>query len=310
MGFRFGAFEVDFQLFELRCSGQLVRIDRKVFDLLRYLIEHRDRVVDKHELLQHVWGGEVVVEAVVTTAVARLRKVLSQRGGDSGPIQTIHGRGYRFNAQVAKAQVAVSVPPEKSSYVDTDLHPGVRDPFVGREPIMQRLRGALEKSLAGSLRVRVLVGEAGAGKTRLCQELGARAREAGARVWTGRCYEGDRSEMLWPFVQLLRQAVDGSAVEALRSLPPPLRNELSLLVPELVSDAPPLPEASGPISARLPLFDAIARFLRAAAQSQPLVLVLDDLHWADRASLTLLQYLLDELGDASILILATYRDAE
>lgn len=309
MGYRFGAFEVDFQLFELRQGTELVRIDRKVFDLLRYLIEHRDRVVDKHELLQHVWGGEVVVEAVVTTAIARLRKVLNQRGGEGGPIQTVHGRGYRFNAPVAKHVTPSGKPPDKAAYVDTDLHPGVRDPFVGRDPIMQRLSGALEKSLAGQLRVRVLVGESGAGKTRLCHELANRAREAGAKVWIGRCYEADRSELLWPWVQLLRQAVDESATAALRALPPPLLGEIALLVPELVPDAP----ASEPLTAaaaRLPLFDAIARFLRAASQAQPLLLVLDDLHWADTASLSLLSYLLEELGSASILILATFRDAE
>jgi predicted ATPase/DNA-binding winged helix-turn-helix (wHTH) protein len=310
VGSRFGAFEVDFQVFELRQNGELVRIDRKVFDLLRYLIEHRERVVDKHELLQHVWGGEVVVEAVVTTAIARLRKVLGQRGGEGGPIQTVHGRGYRFNEPIVQQAAPVTKPHEKASYVDTDVHPGLRDPFVGREAIMQRLTGALDKALAGSLRVRMLVGESGAGKTRLCQELAHRAREAGARVWTGRCYEGDRGEMLWPWVQLLRQAVDGPSIEALRGLPPALMAELATLVPELAASPTPQAIAIPVASARLPLFDAVARFLRATAHAQPLLLVLDDLHWADQASLALLSYLLEELGDARLLMLATFRDAE
>jgi predicted ATPase/DNA-binding winged helix-turn-helix (wHTH) protein len=309
VSYRFAGFEVDFQVFELRRDGELVRIDRKVFDLLRYLIEHRERVVDKHELLQHVWGGEVVVEAVVTTAVARLRKVLGQRGGEGGPIQTVHGRGYRFNAPLATHVTPSAQPQERTSYVDTDLHPGLRDPFVGRDALMQRLSGALDRSLQGSVRVRLLVGESGAGKTRLCQEMASRAREAGARVWVGRCYEADRGETLWPWVQLLRQAVDPAAVAALRSLPPALMGELSTLVPELGGDAVPA-DLTMTKSARLPLFDAIARFLRAMAQAKPLVLVLDDLHWADQPSLSLLSYLLEELGDAPILILGTFRDAE
>ena len=107
MPYRFGSFEVDFPLYELRSDGVPVRIDRKVFDLLRYLIEHNERVVDKHELLNQVWGGEVVVDAVVTTAIARLRRVLGQRGGEGGPVQTVHGRGYRFIAPLASRGRAV-----------------------------------------------------------------------------------------------------------------------------------------------------------------------------------------------------------
>jgi predicted ATPase len=85
--------------------------------------------------------------------------------------------------------------------------------------------------------------------------------------------------------------------------------ELSTLVPELGGDAMPA-ELTTNKTPRLPLFDAIARFLRATAHVKPLVLVLDDLHWADQPSLALLSYLLEELGDARILILGTFRDAE
>src|SRR6185503_10521412 len=148
-------------VYELRRGSELVRVDRKVFDLLRYLIEQRDRVVDKHELLKEVWGGEVVVDAVVTTAIARLRKVLGQRGGEGGPVQTVHGRGYRFIEPLV-AHVASSKPAEARSgaaaNIDTDLHPGLRDPFVGRDELMERLSGALTKALAGTVRARMLAG--------------------------------------------------------------------------------------------------------------------------------------------------------
>jgi predicted ATPase/DNA-binding winged helix-turn-helix (wHTH) protein len=314
---RFGSFEVDFQLYELRCDGQPVRIDRKVFDLLRYLVEHRERVVEKHELLREVWGGDVVVDAVVPTAVARLRRALGQSGAQSEPIQTVHGRGYRFSAALTQvaARRAVGAAKGAQLLVDTDLHPGLRDPFVGRDELMARLSGALDKALAGTMRARLLVGEPGIGKTRLCQEIAARARDAGARVWTGRCYEADRSEPLWPWVQILRQAVDPAAAEALRALPGAALAELTALVPELARGGA-LPSAhevapSKQVTAPgLPLFDAITRLLRGAAQRVPLVLVLDDLHWADTASLSLLDYALGELGGARLLLLGTFRDAE
>jgi predicted ATPase/DNA-binding winged helix-turn-helix (wHTH) protein len=324
MGYRFGAFEVDFRLFELRQDGAPVRIDRKVFNLLRYLLEHRERVVDKNELLQEVWDGEVVVDAVVTTAIARLRKVLGQRGGEGGPIQTVHGRGYRFIPEVvlvpssAPSAVraseprlpAVAVPAQPvQTYVDTDLHPGLRDPFVGREDPMQRLHGALTKALAGTVRARLLAGEPGMGKSRLCQEISARARESGARVWVGRCYEADRGDPLWPWMQILRQAVDRAAIEALSVLPPSQIAELTAFVPELGSGRTP-GAADGGAPIRMSLFEAITAFLRAASQHVPVVLVLDDLHWSDAASLQLFGYLLDNIGAARLLLLATFRDAE
>lgn len=308
---RFGDFEVDFQLYELRRNDETVRIDRKVFDLLRYLIEHRERVVEKHELLREVWGGDVVVDAVVPTAIARLRKALGQSGSDAAPIQTVHGRGYRFAAPlIAKPQHRAAAESHLAQLlVDTDIHPGLRDPFVGRESVMQRLEGALKKALAGTMRGRLLTGEPGIGKTRLCQEVASRARDAGARVWTGRCYEADSGDGLWPWVQILRQAVDGPAADALRGLPEPALAELIALVPELRASRAPS-AGTAPAVKGLALFDAVARFLRAAAARVPLVLVLDDLHWADTASLTLLGYLLEELGGARILVLGTFRDAE
>ena len=327
MGYRFGGFEVDFRLYELRSGGALVRIDRKVFNLLRYLLEQRERVVDKNELLQEVWDGEAVVDAVVTTAIARLRRALGQRGGDGGPVQTVHGRGYRFTAEVEEiaprsassvsgTMPLVSVSPQPGvlrsaapSHVDTDLHPGLRDPFVGREDAMQRLSGALTKALAGTVRARLLAGEPGVGKSRLCQEIAARARESGARVWIGRCYEADRSEALWPWIQILRQAVDGAAVDALASLPPNQIVDLTSFVPELGSSRTAAPAGAG-AAPRMSLFEAITAFLRTASQRVPLVIVLDDLHWTDAASLSLLGYLLDNIGSARLLVLATFRDVE
>ena len=193
-------------------------------------------MIDKTELLREVWSGDVVVDAVVATAVARLRKALGQRGTEGGPIATVHGRGYRFVGALQTHATPVPGPnhaPRPLAQLDTDLHPGLRDPFVGRDEVLQRLSGALTKALAGTVRVRLLVGEPGIGKTRVCQELAARAREAGARVCSGHCYEAERGEPLWPWLQLLRQAAQGHAAEALRELPEPLRAELIALLPDL-----------------------------------------------------------------------------
>ncbi len=333
MGFCFGAFEVDTQVFELRESGAPVRIDRKVFDLLCYLCEHRDRVVDKAELLDHVWAGDTVVEAVVPTAITRLRRTLRQESHASGPIQTVHGRGYRFVGEAIETQVFSSPPgtlrtistpqpaaPEpKREHAqrvgmpfDTDVRPNLRDPFVGRAAIMERLIATLDKALSGVLRGRLLVGEPGIGKTRVTTELSQLARKRGARIWSGRCPPTKSPPVLWPWQQIARQGSGARELSALRALGLAQRDALAFLIPELASERTTQHDRTQPPvgKARLELFDAVSAWLRLSATQGPIVLVLDDLHWADLTSLELLEHVLLELGDSPILILGTYRDAE
>jgi len=325
VGLCFGAFEVDEQLYELRESGAPVRIDRKVFDLLRYLIEHGDRVVDKQELLERVWAGDNVVEAVIPTAIARLRKALGQGRDESEPIQTVHGRGYRFSGEIT-LRTTSSKPPRHESpraqnlappherkagaSLDTDMHRAVHDSFVGREALMTRLTATLEAALSGSLRGRLLVGEPGIGKTRVCTELASIARKRGARVWSGRCPPVDPPVPYWPWQQIARHGTSPRELAAVRSVSAAQRDALSVLMPELVGGAPPQAGALLSGAARLALHDAVCAWLRASTAQGPLVLVLDDLHWADGPSLELLEHVLVELGDAALLILGTYRDAE
>ena len=305
MGLCFGAFEVDEQLYELRHGGAPVRVDRKVFDLLCYLIQHRDRVVDKQELLDRVWAGDTVVEAVIPTTVARLRRALGQASAASEPIQTVHGRGYRFSGAITES--VKSNKPQPRASLDTDMHRAVRDPFVGREELMTRLTATLEAALGGSLRGRLLVGEPGIGKTRVCTELASIARKRGARVWTGRCPPVDQPIALWPWLQIARHGTSPREVDALRSLSSAQRDALGALMPDLVGGRVPATLVG---HARLALHDAVASWLRASAAQGPLMIVLDDLHWADAPSLELLEHVLVELGDAPLLIVGTYRDAE
>ena len=307
VGLCFGAFEVDEQLYELRHAGAPVRVDRKVFDLLCYLIEHRDRVVEKQELLDKVWSGDTVVEAVIPTAIARLRKALGQARDTTGPIQTVHGRGYRFSGEITRTVPSSAKPPQRAP-LDTDMHRAVRDPFVGRDELMTRLSATLDASLAGALRGRLLVGEPGIGKTRVCTELASIARKRGARVWAGRCPPVDEPVALWPWQQIARHSSSPREATAVRSLTPVQRDALAPLMPDVLGTRAQAVPLAG--HARLALHEAACAWLRASAAQGPLVLVLDDLHWADAPSLELLEHVLVELGDAPLLILGTYRDAE
>src|SRR5690606_12725112 len=134
----FGEFVLDTQLFQLRLRDQIIRLEPKVFDVLRYLIEHRDRVATKRELLEALWPNEVVTEAVLPTNINALRRALGQKLGDKTPIETIHGRGYRFSMPVVE-----TVPPKTSarpSHVTalalSDLQDDDTTPFVGRASLI------------------------------------------------------------------------------------------------------------------------------------------------------------------------------
>jgi DNA-binding response OmpR family regulator len=100
MIYHFGPYQLDVQRGELRCAHHPVEIEPKGFDVLVYLIEHRDRIVTKEELLEHCWAGMFVSEAALTQCLAKVRKVVEAEPAGSPVIQTRYGRGYRFVAPV------------------------------------------------------------------------------------------------------------------------------------------------------------------------------------------------------------------
>jgi tetratricopeptide (TPR) repeat protein len=184
-------------------------------------------------------------------------------------------------------------------------------PFVGRVREFGELVAGLDAAISGRGRLFLLVGEAGIGKTRLADELSATARDAGALVLWARCWEGGGAPASWLWTQIVRGYARERDLATLVPVLGPATSHLAQFVPDLV-EGPPAPAAT-PAShdhARFALFDATTTFLKAVAQAQPLVLVLDDLHAGDEASLLLLQFLARELRDTAILVIGTYRDAE
>jgi DNA-binding CsgD family transcriptional regulator len=184
--------------------------------------------------------------------------------------------------------------------------------FVGRRQELGALRSALAEALAGQGRLVMLAGEPGIGKTRLAQELAAYAQTRSAQALWGRCYEGEGAPPYWPWVQPLKTYLERTSPEELRADLGPGASDLGELLPELREKLPGLesPPALEPEQARFRLFNSVTTFLKNLSQRKPLVLVLDDLHWADRSSLLLLQFLSQQLGDSPLLVLGTYRDVE
>ncbi len=185
--------------------------------------------------------------------------------------------------------------------------------FVGRERELALLRAGLEDALAGRGRMVLLAGEPGIGKTRLAQELATTARQRGARVLFGRCYEGEGAPPFWPWVQILRAYIEECEPQTLREDMGVGAADIAQVIREVqerlpeVSASPPTLE---PEQARFRLLDSVTTFLKKAARRQLLVLIFDDLQWADTLSLRLLQFVAREVSDTPLLIIGTYRDME
>ncbi len=219
----------------------------------------------------------------------------------------------RFRTEIDQLIEALEAPTERLAdtvFVEP-AQPGDSG-FVGRERELGELNQALEDTLAGQGRLVMLVGEPGIGKTRTAQELASRAETRGAQVFWGRCYEDAGAPPYWPWVQPIRSYVQqtnaeqlcsemGAGAAAIAESFPELRQKLSGLEP------PPTLE---PEQARFRLFDSITFFLKNVAQSRSTMLVLDDLHWADKPSLLLLQFLAREMAGSRLLVVGTYRDME
>jgi tetratricopeptide (TPR) repeat protein len=184
--------------------------------------------------------------------------------------------------------------------------------FVGRQREMGDLKAALEDALSGRGRLVTLVGEPGIGKTRTAQELATYAGLRGAQVLWGRSYEEQGVPPYWPWVQAIRSYVRERDPEQLRSEMGSGAADIAEVVSDVRERLPDLQPSQQlePDQARFRLFDSIAAFLKTSSQRQPLVLVLDDLHWADQPSLMLLQFVARELGGARLLLIGTYRDME
>jgi DNA-binding SARP family transcriptional activator len=204
-------------------------------------------------------------------------------------------------AQVETARPATTPPP-----------PAGDGELGGRDGQLAVLDAALTGAAAGRGRVVLVAGEPGIGKTRLAEEVARRATAQGIQVVWGRCYEGEGAPALWPWVQVGRGLVAGVAPGELGGVLGRSGAALSQLLPELQElvpglEPPPVVELE---TARFRLYQAVAGLLRRLAEVRPLLVIVDDLHWADVASLRLLVFLAAELRAARLVVVGTYRDVE
>jgi class 3 adenylate cyclase/tetratricopeptide (TPR) repeat protein len=260
---------------------------------------HGTPVIEASRLCGAAVGGEILAGEVVRILAG------PSAGHDFEPVGALELKGLDppvAAVRIAWEPVAMSTIPMPPFLTD------IGRIFVGRDGELERLGQVWKEAAAGQLRVALLAGEPGVGKTRLAAELAGRVHDEGAVVLAGRCDE-DLGVPYQPFVEALRHFVDHAPVLSDRL--GRYGGELARLVPELPERVPALPDRlqADPETERYRLFEAVAGWLAVASTEEPLLLVLDDLQWAAKPTLLLLRHVV-RAGGGRVLILGTYRDTE
>jgi DNA-binding winged helix-turn-helix (wHTH) protein/tetratricopeptide (TPR) repeat protein len=297
----FGDYELDLARIELRRSGETVPIEPQVFDVLAYLVEHRERVVTKEELLDNIWGDRFVSESALTTRIKAARRAIGDDGSRQVLIRTAHGRGYRFIGTLAGEAPSVEPPA-----VQRAAH------LAGRRRELAELNERLARGMRGERQVVFIAGAPGIGKTTVVQQFLA-SLPSDVVIGVGQCVElRGAGEAYLPVLGAIREACTTANGQL-------LVERLSELAPSWVLQLPGLvsPDAADRLRAQSigvtgdrmlrELLDAVCF---TAPVAPLLVLALEDLHWSDGSTLGLLDALAADRRTARLLVIATHRPGD
>jgi tetratricopeptide (TPR) repeat protein len=266
---------------------------------------HGTPVVAAARLCDRAEGGQVLCDDLVR-GLARGRTELTFRMVGELELKGLTEPVIAFDVPW-EPSVAESAPlPAALLPVASDL------PFAGRDRERESLATLWKSAQTDGHALVLISGEPGVGKTRLTSELSRDAHDDGAWVLCGRCDDSIAAPYA-PWIEMLRHAVVHAPDDLLTGHVDRHAGELGRLVPELGRRVPDLPAPRGldPETERLALFDAVVDLLDAVAATAPVLLVLDDAHWADSASLTLLRHVIRRLPrEAPLLVVVTYRDTD
>jgi DNA-binding winged helix-turn-helix (wHTH) protein/predicted ATPase len=304
----FGPYRLDPINAQLWRGEQALSLPPKTFAVLCYLAEHPGRLVTKEELLDAVWGGRCVSEGVLKTTIQLLRKVLQDTSQAPRYIETQPRRGYRFIAAIRPVARPMPVLPAQSL---AETSPPPTTLLVGREGVLDRLPGHLQQALAGEHRLVFMTGEPGIGKTALIQTFLQHAAGAGIAAACGQCVEQyGTGEPYLPVLEALNALYRQGGERPLTLLRQYASTWLVYLPWFLTeADRAQLPrEVLGATKKRM--LREMGEFLERWTADSPLILVLEDLHWSDYATLDLLSYLARRGRPACWLIVGSYRPVE
>ncbi len=301
---RFGAFVIDPQQARVLLHGEPIKLRRKARLVLNLLALNQGRLLPTAEILGAVWPDVTVTPHVLTDIVSTLRRVLALDRSADCRIENERGTGYRLVVEGDGAEKARANAPS----IDES-----EAACIGREDELAELERHWQAALAGHTRVVLLGGAAGIGKSALvtsfCSEA---ARRSAAATLTGRCHDGlGEAEPYQPFFQ----AFDGMEAHWGRDV---LAATVRRCAPTWLAQLPWLasPEeldavrrsVAGSHPARL--HRETVALLRSLSGHQPILLVIEDLHWADTSTLHLIDALATNGDGARVMVVGTYRSLE
>ncbi len=295
---QFAGFRLDTRNECLWRGSQQVTLPPKPFLVLRYLVEHPGRLITHDELLDALWPETYVQPQVLRTYVLDLRKLLGDDAGQPRFIQTVMKRGYCFVAAIdetgsAEGAAAAGPEPEESETRQRTI--------VGRVEEMGRLRAALTQAARGQRQILFVSGEAGIGKTALVDAFCRGVALPGAvQVGRGQCVEGfGRRDEYYPVMEALGGLCVRAEGEGARAV-------LTRMAPAWLAGLGPAPAMHA--TPLLPIERKpgdLCAALEEIAAEKPLLLVLEDVQWADEGTLDLLSALARRRSAAKLLVLAT-----
>ena len=304
----FGPFRLDEANARLMRGEQALEIWPKDLDVLCYLVRRPGRLVTKDELLDAVWKQRFISESVLKSVVSRLRTLLGDAAKQPSYIETAQRRGYRFIAEVRQESGRTHAAPSPvlaSSPVGSAL--------VGRETALNWLREQLAIAASGRIHLAWLAGEAGIGKSSLISNF-TQHIAGSAPVWLacGQCVEhAGTVEPYLPMLEALsglcKAQPEAGLVALMRQVAPTWLVQLPWFM--TADDRQHLlAEVAGATRERM--LRECGELLDSITALQPLVVVIEDLHWSDPATLQLLGYLARRQGSARALLLSSLRPAE
>lgn len=288
-------------------------LEPRVMQVLVALAETAGSIISRDELVDRCWEGRIVGDDSINRVIGRLRKLAQEHGTDCFRIETIARVGYRLIGTVDMVEPCATAAAPLVAWVQAPLPARIAARKIrilcGRTVEQAVLRSAWDDAAAGHGRVVLLGGEPGIGKSFLASEIAQIAHAAAATVLYGHCDE-DVPLPYRPFIDAFRHSVEHVDPAVLARHAERHRGELARLVPELRARIPDLPEprAAEPEAERFMLFEAASGLLAEIGTHAPVVLMLDDLHWASASDLLLLKHLVRAAASLPLLIVATFQD--
>ena len=295
-------------------GSKAIKLRPKAFAVLNYLLERPGQLVTKEELLNSIWPETFVSDAVLKVMIRQLREALDDDPKSPRFIETAHRRGYRFIGQIAESEQVTPNQEVGSVRTIPSSHLPAEDSswgFVGRDEALTRMRSWLQKMLEGERQIIFVTGEAGIGKTALVDTfVRSIASDRRIRIGRGQCLEQyGTGEAYLPLLEAIGRLCREQAhvVDVLHAHAPMWLLQMPSLVS--ASDRELLNRGiSGATRERM--LREIGEALEALTSEQPLVLILEDLHWSDYSTLDLISYLATQRQPAHLMLIGTYRTAE